>query len=346
MSKLSPGSRPLHHADAMRESKAMETASNPGRPDRRAFLSTLILGLGCLPVRPRGDAMKEPQYRKKSLIAHRGASAYAPENTLPAYRLAVEQGADIVEQDLQVTRDGVLVCLHDQTLERTTDVEQVYPDRYREERTEGDVARRWPVADFTWEEIQRLDAGSWFDAKYAHTRIPSWQEAIDAIRGRAGLFPETKAPEVYGALGWDMERLVQKQLEQSGLAQPGADPRTPVIIQSFSAASLKKMARELKSRLPLVLLVGAGDPVDPLEREQLEEVATYAAGIGPAKELIGNDPSIVGRAHEAGLSVTCWTFRMSGHAQRDSLRHEMETYLYTHGIDALFTDNPDLFPRE
>jgi glycerophosphoryl diester phosphodiesterase len=96
---------------------------------------------------------------KKLLVAHRGASAYAPEHTVAAYRLALEQGADFVEQDLGVTKDGALVCLHDPTLERTTDVEQVFPDRFREEGG----TKRWYIADFTADEIKRLDAGSWFD---------------------------------------------------------------------------------------------------------------------------------------------------------------------------------------
>ena len=76
---------------------------------------------------------------KKQLVAHRGASAYAPEHTLEAYRLAIEQGADFVEQDLAVTKDGVLVCIHDLTLERTTNVEEVFPDRFaeRQDRRRG-----------------------------------------------------------------------------------------------------------------------------------------------------------------------------------------------------------------
>ena len=74
-----------------------------------------------------------PPAGRRILIAHRGASAYCPENTLPAYRLAIGMGADYVEQDLQITRDGVLVCLHDFTLERTTDVRAVFPARCRRE---------------------------------------------------------------------------------------------------------------------------------------------------------------------------------------------------------------------
>ena len=75
---------------------------------------------------------------KKILIAHRGASAYAPEHTIEAYRLAISQGADFVEQDLQITKDGILICLHDLTLERTTDVEEVFPDRFRADVSEED----------------------------------------------------------------------------------------------------------------------------------------------------------------------------------------------------------------
>ena len=101
------------------------------------------------------------QSSRKLLVAHRGASAYAPEHTLAAYRLALEQRADYVEQDLALTRDGVLVCLHDPTLERTTNVEAVFPDRARV----VNGAKRWFAVDFTLDEIKQLDAGSWFNAR-------------------------------------------------------------------------------------------------------------------------------------------------------------------------------------
>ena len=133
------------------------------------FSFALVFGLSTL-------AVLSPQYTKKTLIAHRGASAYAPENTLEAYKLAMQQGATFVEQDLQITKDGVLVCLHDLTLERTTNVATVFPDRFT---LEGSV-KHWYVSDFTLREIQQLDAGSWFDPKFAGIKIPSWQEAIDS----------------------------------------------------------------------------------------------------------------------------------------------------------------------
>jgi glycerophosphoryl diester phosphodiesterase len=108
---------------------------------------------------------RNPVTSRKTLVAHRGASAYAPEHTLEFYQLALGQGADFVEQDLQITRDGVLVCLHDLTLERTTNVKEIFSKRFREELVGGAPARRWYVSDFSLKELKQLDAGSWFDSK-------------------------------------------------------------------------------------------------------------------------------------------------------------------------------------
>ncbi|HVJ82224.1 MAG TPA: glycerophosphodiester phosphodiesterase family protein, partial [Planctomycetia bacterium] len=126
-------------------------------------------------------AKTRPPFTRPTLIAHRGASAYAPEHTLVAYELAIRQGADFVEPDLQMTKDGELVCLHDATLERTTDVEAVFPDRAKEAKGK----KIWPAADFTLAEIKRLDAGSWKDAKFAGARVPTLREMIGAVKGRA-----------------------------------------------------------------------------------------------------------------------------------------------------------------
>src|SRR5687767_7633355 len=134
---------------------------------------------------------------RKHVVAHRGASAYAPEHTLAAYRLALEQGADFVEQDLAVTKDGILICLHDPTLERTTNVEELFPDRSSMVTWEGKTARSWLANDLTLAEIRRLDAGSWFDRKFAGERIPTFDEAVALIKGKAGMFPELKTPDVY-----------------------------------------------------------------------------------------------------------------------------------------------------
>jgi glycerophosphoryl diester phosphodiesterase len=120
-------------------------------------------------------------------VAHRGASAYAPENTLAAVREGIAMDGDLIEVDVQRTRDGELVLIHDTNLARTTDVEQVFPER-----------APWKVADFTYAEMLSLDAGSWKASEYVGEKIPTLAEAIDVIRpSRAGLLLEIKAPELY-----------------------------------------------------------------------------------------------------------------------------------------------------
>ena len=279
---------------------------------------------------------------RKIVIAHRGASAYAPEHTLAAYHLALEQGADFVEQDLQISKDGVLVCLHDLTLERTTDVEDVFPER----ASMVNGRKTWHVSDFTIAELKRLDAGSWFSGKYAGVRIPTFQEAIDLVRGKAGLYPETKGPEVYGSRGFDMESLLVAALKTNGLDAPGADPKTPVIVQSFSAESLQKL-RKLGSDLPLVFLVSDLDKNRErwLSDAGLKSVRAFAIGLGPAKSLLVSDPTLLPRARAAGLTITPYTFRSTAVPAGKTVREEMEEFLYRIGVDALFTDNPDQFPR-
>jgi glycerophosphoryl diester phosphodiesterase len=291
---------------------------------------------------------------RKILVAHRGASAYAPEHTLESYRLALKQGADFVEQDLQITRDNQLVCLHDLTLERTTNVKDLFPTRFREEvaprspseqgiGVAGSSVRRWYVSDFTLREIKQLDAGTWFNPKFKGARVPTFQEAIDLVRGKAGLYPETKAPEVYGQFGFDMERLLIATLRKNQLGTRRAERHTPVIIQSFSPESLRKLTGMLNPKLPLVLLINEQMWTRWLTPSGLTEAKQFASGIGPAKALLDKD--IVTQAHALGLSVTPYTFRLRDMGRFKTLGEEMSYYLYDLGVDALFTDHPDLFPR-
>ncbi len=190
---------------------------------RRSFLKLFGSGIGLISCKSLSRALESGsdvrQPSRKILVAHRGASAYAPEHTLESYQLALKQGADFVEQDLQITRDGVLVCLHDLTLERTTNVKQIFSTRFREELVNGTPARRWYVSDFSLQDIKRLDAGSWFAVKFKGAQVPTFQEAIDLVRGKAGLYPETKTPEVYGQRGFNMERLLLDVLGKNRLDQ-------------------------------------------------------------------------------------------------------------------------------
>jgi len=281
----------------------------------------------------------------KTLVAHRGASAYAPEHTISSYKLALLQGADYVEQDLQITKDGVLVCRHDNTLERTTDVSSVFPDRYHRVRGEGNAEMHWYVNDFTLEELRKLDAGSWFDGKFSGSRILTFAEAVEFVRGKAGIYPELKDPEFYQARGFDMVTLFMEELKRLGLENPEQDPSTPVIIQCFSPEPLKRL-RRMGCRHPMTFLVGAVTK-EWLSPRKIKEIKSFAEGIGPDKNLIYEDPLIMTRAREAGLTVTPYTFRALSFPSRfSSVTEEMKNMLFTLGADALFTDNPDLFPRE
>ena len=278
-------------------------------------------------------------------IAHRGASAYAPEHTLAAYELAIEMGADYVEQDLQLTRDGVLICMHDTTLNRTTDVEQVFPDCAVEVVVRGDMRQVWRVADFTLEEIKTLDAGSWFSEEFAGTRVPTFQEAIDLVQGKTGMYPETKAPAEYEALGFTMEEELVRVLAANGLDTPDGQAATPIYVQSFSPESLKRLRAIAGDTYRLVQLVGGGQEA-LLSEQGLRDVERYATGVGPAISLLVEDPSRGRTARAHGLEIHPYTVRASrlpdGYADVGAYIRYLFDDLSATGV---FTDNPDLFPR-
>jgi glycerophosphoryl diester phosphodiesterase len=287
----------------------------------------------------------DAQYSKKTVVAHRGASAYAPEHTAAAYKLAIEMGADFVEQDLAVTKDGVLICLHDASLERTTNVEEVFPDRAVSISLEGKTRRAWVANDFTLAEIKRLDAGSWFDKKFAAEKILTFDEAVAIVRGKAGMFPELKTPEIYEGRNVDFEKLVADALDKHGLRGPKADPKTPIILQTFGQSSARQLA-QIKIGVPVVLLLN--DDEGFKTAAQLKAWKGIVQGFGPAKNIIWNNPDFVKWAHAEGMSVTPYTFRASDTAKAGfkEVSEEMAHYLYKFGVDALFTDNPDKFPRK
>jgi glycerophosphoryl diester phosphodiesterase len=304
----------------------------------RTQRAALTLGVLVLLGQVQGS---HAQMRKLN-VAHRGASAYAPEHTLAAYRLALAQGADFVEQDLAVTKDGVLICLHDPTLERTTNVEELFPDRVSTVTWEGKTARSWLANDFTLAEIKQLDAGSWFDAKFAGERIPTFDEAVGLIKGRAGLFPELKTPEVYAGRPVNFEKLVAAALDKHGLRGANADPKTPVILQTFSEETARRLA-SMKIGVPIVLLLSDGKGWN--SPAKVNEWKPFVQGLGPNKSIIASNPKLVAWAHEAGLTVVPYTFRASNTGKYSSVQAEMDHFLYTLGVDGVFTDHPDQFPR-
>lgn len=201
-------------------------------------------------------------------IAHRGASAYAPEHTTAAYDLALALGADYLEQDVHVTRDGVLVCLHDATLDRTA--------RGDPENCTG------PVREKTLAQVRSCDMGRWFNEaypdrarpEYVGLRIPTLAEVFRRYRRRAGFYVETKAldPE---------DRIEERLLEllRRHRLRGRAVRRWQVLIQSFSPASLERIGA-LEPRLPLIQLV-VGYPSSDALADALDRIARYAVGVGP-----------------------------------------------------------------
>jgi glycerophosphoryl diester phosphodiesterase len=252
------------------------------------------------------------QYRKKTVVAHRGASAYAPEHTAAAYRLAIEMGADFVEQDLAITKDNVLVCIHDASLERTTNVEELFPDRGMTLSLDGSTRKHWVVNDFTLAEIKRLDAGSWFDKKFSGEKILTFDEAVAIVKGKAGMFPELKDPELYANRKIDFEKLVAAALDKHSLRGPKADPKTPIILQTFGQQTARNLA-QMKIGVPVVLLLG--DDNGFKTAEQLKAWKGIVQGFGPAKNIVSANPDFVKWAHANGLSVTPYTFRQSDTAK-------------------------------
>jgi glycerophosphoryl diester phosphodiesterase len=288
--------------------------------------------------------LAEPHPRRKTVIGHRGASAYAPEHTLHSYDLALDQGADAVEQDLHVTKDGVLVCLHDRTLERTTDVRDVFPERGREVRAGEQITRQWFVHDFTVDEIQQLDAGSWFSARFAGLRIPTFQEVVESVGNRGALCTELKDPEVYETLGVDILSLFATALRRNDIDRPRSG-RPLSTMQCFHEPTVRRAGATFDQRLPLVLLIEPADADRWCDHDTIGAVADFATGIGPGKAILEAHPEIVRWAHEAGLRVTPWTFRASAPGRFGSVRAEMAYYLSVLDVDAVITDNPDQVPQ-
>jgi glycerophosphoryl diester phosphodiesterase len=138
---------------------------------------------------------------------------------------------------------------------------------------------------------------------------------------------------------------VVKALRSQGFAAAASLARRELILQSFDEATLRALARDLP-KVPRVFLLGGGPPVERwLTAEGLKEASAFVTGIGPAKALVERQPDVVKWAHDAGLDVTPYTFRSGATGRFANVRVEMAYFLFTLGVDALFTDNPDQFPK-
>lgn len=241
-------------------------------------------------------------------IAHRGASGLAPENTLAALRAAITAGADLVEVDVQRTRDGALVLMHDTTLRRTTDARRLFPRR-----------APWRVADFTHAELSRLDAGSWKAARFSGERVPTLEDAMEVLGpSSTGLLVELKVPGAYPGIVRD---LVATLRSGPGYT-PHAAPAGRLVVQSFDYAAMKEHATQAPE-IPVGLL---GAPA----RENLPALATWAAYVNPSHFSV--DRRYVDRVHELGMACHVWTVN-----RRPAMHRALRM-----GVDGVITNRPEV----
>ena len=216
----------------------------------------------------------------------------APENTLASIRLALKQGADYIENDIMRTKDGALVVTHDLSLARTTNVEQVFPDR-----------APWNVADFTLSEVKQLDAGSCFGSSFAGERILTLREWVEAVGGRAGMLLEAKDPWAFPGI----ELEIDKEL-RSIPAFTKALAADRVLMQAGDQAWLRRY-HDLAPDVPVALL-HYGIPTD----EELVAGSLWLDAFNPA---LGNmNQTMVERIHELGMETHVWTVNFGGDMNR------------------------------
>ncbi|MGK5556736.1 glycerophosphodiester phosphodiesterase [Actinomadura kijaniata] len=255
-------------------------------PGLTAFTATTALVVLVPADAPAGAAAaeaREAASARVTNIAHRGASSGAPENTLAAFRLARSQRADMFELDVQQTKDGKLVLMHDTTLRRTTDVEQRYPRR-----------SPWRVKDFTLAEIRRLDAGSWFSRRYRGERVPTLGEALTAMRDSGlGLLLEVKAPHLYPGIE---RRIASELVRNSSWLRPDPEERH-LVVQSFDRSSMRRFHRLLPT-VPIGLIAAP-------KTSELKELSRFADQINPPYKSV--TAAYVKQIHRHGMDVFTWT---------------------------------------
>jgi glycerophosphoryl diester phosphodiesterase len=366
---------------------------------RRSLLALVALAAVAVPA----TAAAHPAEPSPLVIGHRGTAGHLPDHTLAGYALAIKLGADYIEPDLVSTKDGRLIARHEPNITTTTNVADhpEFADRKRTAIVDGFPEEGWFASDFTLEEIRTLRAvqplaerPQQFNGRY---RIPTLEQVISLAKRyskrygrRIGIYPETKHPTYHKALGLALERPLVKTLDRAGWSKR----RSPVFIQSFEQSNLKKLNR--LTRVRLVQLIDANDVnpdgslayAAPFDRPYdwtasgrpellartfgylttdagLDEVASYADGIGPWKPYVISTAAVdrngdgqveeaerevlpptdlVARAHARGLVVHPYTFRNEPRRLAfDYGGDPVNEYLrfYEAGVDGVFSDFPE-----
>jgi glycerophosphoryl diester phosphodiesterase len=330
------------------------------------FLAMLFLiRTSALPTCAAAEPTNEDLQSAPLVIAHRGASGYLPEHTLPAVALAHGLGADMIEQDVIVSKDGELIVIHDRILDHVTNVAKIFPSR---KRADG----HFHVADFTLPELRTLNVHERTDPKSGQLQHPArfplgkghfhlatlaeHAELIQGLNHSTGrdvtMLVELKDPTWHREQGHDMG-----QLTLDALAKQGFKSRTDsAIVQSFDMAEMRRLREKLHTDLRIVQLMNE----DTLKlaphatREQISaalgKVAQYADGIGPSVEMLLalthkadglTLAELIELAHEADLTVYCYTFRIESVPKEFSSFEELVETFTEAGVDGIITDFPD-----
>ncbi|WP_017378561.1 glycerophosphodiester phosphodiesterase [Paenisporosarcina sp. TG-14] len=246
----------------------------------------LVTGLSLLFIfSPFTQAFAEEstgEVKKVDNIAHRGAAGYAPENTIAAFDKAIEMKADYIEMDIQRTKDGELVIIHDTSVDRTTDGTGY-------------------IRDLNYNELRDLDAGSWKGTEFAGEKIPTFDEVLDKYHGKIGILLELKAPELYPGI----EESITQELKDRNLDKP---QNQKMILQSFNFESMKKM-NTLLPNVPIGVLTWSKAHTTP---QALKEFSAYADYFNPSYGLINEE--LVNLVHSLGMKIQSWTVRSQASA--------------------------------
>lgn len=254
-----------------------------------------------------GAALAKDMHKDIVNVSHRGASAYAPEHTIAAYEMGEKMHGDYIELDLQMTKDGHLIAMHDVTLDRTTD-------------------GTGSVKDYTLNEIKQLDAGSWFNEKYPYAskaeyeglKVPTLEEVFKKFGKNNSYYIETKSPDVYPGMEKELLRLVEKYKIN----------KNKLLVQSFSPQSLKVM-NELDPTIKLVQLISYKANAEITDAE-IREIKQYAMGIGPNHTYLNEE--YVQKVVNSGLELHPYTVNDK----------ERMKQLINWGVTGMFTNHPDL----
>ena len=338
----------------------------------RRTLTAASLAMAATPV------LAKPRNPRPIVIGHRGASGERPEHTPMAYRLAIAQGADFIEPDLCITKDGHLVARHENEIGGTTDVgaRAEFAGRKTTKVIDGQSIAGWFTEDFTLAEIKTLrarerlpqlrPANTAYDGQEA---IPTFEEVVAIARAAGvGVYPEMKHPSHFASVGLPFEDRMAAALKAAGLNSKSAK----VFVQCFEVGPLKTIRSKTKARL-VQLIDSEGSPADMpgvkyadmVTADGLKAIAAYADGVGPDKSMVVPTdgkvllPStdLVKNAHAVGLQVHPWTVRAENYFLPASLQRgdagptrprehgdvgAMFRALYDAGVDGLFSDFPGL----